>query len=422
MELGGTGPGQFDQLNVKGTVSLGGATLDVSLVNPFNPAPGDSFIIILNDGSDRVQGTFAGLVDGAVFTADGEMFLIDYDGGDGNDVVLTVFTITAPVEGANAGLTVAEGATGTITTALLDFNDAEQADTAITYTVTSAATNGTLLKNGVAVGVNGTFTQADINNDLISYRHDGSETATASFGFSVSDGAGETVTGQTFSFTVTPVNDAPVIEGNIVTASASGLGLGFSSTLTNSLDITAAASGQPVAIRVVNLDISHTWASDLIIRLVAPNGSSINLSSAIGGADDNYRLTTFDDAAAVSITAGSAPFNGSFRPQQPLSTLLSSPVNGTWTLSLLDTEPVFDLGVLNGWGLEIEYQRTLSTNEDTPLRAIDVLSTVVNPESGQTLSVASATALHGTVTINATRRSPTHPTRTTTAKTRSPTP
>ncbi|RZJ31999.1 MAG: hypothetical protein EON85_02480, partial [Brevundimonas sp.] len=115
---------------------------------------------------------------------------------------------TAPSVGANSALTLAEGATGTITAAALDFNDAEQADSAIVYTITTAATNGTLYRNGVALTLNDTFSQADINNGLIAYVHNGGETTGASFGFSVSDGT-VTVTGQTFNFTVTPVNDAP---------------------------------------------------------------------------------------------------------------------------------------------------------------------------------------------------------------------
>ena len=118
----------------------------------------------------------------------------------------------APTVNANLGLTLNEGASGTITTARLDFNDAEQADTAITYTISAAATNGTLFRNGVALANGSSFTQADINNGLITYTHNGGETTSASFGFSVSDGAGGTVTGQSFAFTVTPVNDAPVLD------------------------------------------------------------------------------------------------------------------------------------------------------------------------------------------------------------------
>jgi post-segregation antitoxin (ccd killing protein) len=94
IELNGLTVGtQFDQLNVAGMVSLAG-TLNVSL--GFAPMPGDTFIIINNDGTDAVTGTFTGLPQGASFMAGGAQFQISYTGGTGNDVVLTA-TGGAPV-------------------------------------------------------------------------------------------------------------------------------------------------------------------------------------------------------------------------------------------------------------------------------------------------------------------------------------
>ncbi|MDP9403998.1 MAG: Ig-like domain repeat protein [Actinomycetota bacterium] len=89
LDLNGTKPGTgYDQLDVVGKVNLGGATLDVSL--GFDPALGDSFIIINNDGDDPVVGTFAGLREKAIFSVSERRFQITYmGGGNGNDVVLT---------------------------------------------------------------------------------------------------------------------------------------------------------------------------------------------------------------------------------------------------------------------------------------------------------------------------------------------
>ncbi len=83
-----------------GTVSLGGATLDITLINSFDPALGNTFTIINNDGTaDAVSGNFAGLTQGATLTDGNKAFRISYTGGDGNDVVLTAVdfppTITA---------------------------------------------------------------------------------------------------------------------------------------------------------------------------------------------------------------------------------------------------------------------------------------------------------------------------------------
>lgn len=90
-EVTGTGSDQYDRINVTGTVTLGNGTLRVVPLNNFQPRAGQSFIIISNDGSDAVNGTFAGLPEGATVSVGGTaMFTISYRGGDGNDVVLTV--------------------------------------------------------------------------------------------------------------------------------------------------------------------------------------------------------------------------------------------------------------------------------------------------------------------------------------------
>lgn len=87
-ELDGTAPGlQYGRLAVKGTVNLGGCLLEIAL--GYSPTLGDSFTLIDNDGSDAVTGTFAGLPEGALITVGNGQFEITYQGGTGNDVVLT---------------------------------------------------------------------------------------------------------------------------------------------------------------------------------------------------------------------------------------------------------------------------------------------------------------------------------------------
>ncbi len=89
IEINGNSPGTgYDQLNVVGTVSLGNAHL--SLNNRFAAPAGASFVIITNDASDAVSGTFLGLPEGALITNGPAVFRISYAGGSGNDVVLTV--------------------------------------------------------------------------------------------------------------------------------------------------------------------------------------------------------------------------------------------------------------------------------------------------------------------------------------------
>lgn len=83
----------YDQVNVSGSVALGGS---LSLSLGFAPTENvDRFFVILNDGVDAISGTFAGLPQGATFTSEGYMWQISYqaDSGSsaftgGNDVAL----------------------------------------------------------------------------------------------------------------------------------------------------------------------------------------------------------------------------------------------------------------------------------------------------------------------------------------------
>lgn len=90
-ELNGPAPGTgYDQLAVNGTVDLGGMTLSPTL--GYDPAVGDVLVLIANDETDPVIGTFAGLDEGAAVGLGTHTAVISYLGGTGNDVVLFNFT------------------------------------------------------------------------------------------------------------------------------------------------------------------------------------------------------------------------------------------------------------------------------------------------------------------------------------------
>ena len=92
---------------------------------------------------------------------------------------------------------------------MLQTTDVDNTAVELVYTVDAVPGNGTLYNNGVALAATDTFTQADVDAGLITYDHDGSQTAADSFDFTVDDGAGTTTTG-TFNWTITNTNDAPV--------------------------------------------------------------------------------------------------------------------------------------------------------------------------------------------------------------------
>lgn len=77
------------KLQVNGTVNLGGCRLLIDFYTNFKPTNTASFVIIDNDGSDPVTGTFAGVPEGGTIAGEGFLFQVSYRGGTGNDVVLT---------------------------------------------------------------------------------------------------------------------------------------------------------------------------------------------------------------------------------------------------------------------------------------------------------------------------------------------
>lgn len=111
-------------------------------------------------------------------------------------------------------------------------------------------------------------------------------------------------------------------------------------------------STAPIVDVNVTLDITHTWDDDLDIILTSPAGTTIILSTDNGGSGSNYTNTIFDDAAATPVTTGSAPFNGLFSPEQPLSSFNGESPNGVWTLNISD-DFSGDTGTLNSFSIEV---------------------------------------------------------------------
>jgi cysteine-rich repeat protein len=105
----------------------------------------------------------------------------------------------------------------------------------------------------------------------------------------------------------------------------------------------------------VGLNVSHTSDQDLDIYLTGPNTIQRELSSDNGSTGDNYFGTAFLDSAPTLVTAGVAPFTGSFRPEQSLTTTLGSDflgsrAAGNWNLRVAD-DATGEIGTFNQWTL-----------------------------------------------------------------------
>jgi subtilisin-like proprotein convertase family protein len=119
-----------------------------------------------------------------------------------------------------------------------------------------------------------------------------------------------------------------------------------------------AISGMPTGVFLreirVSLNIAHTFDADLDIYLIDPDGNQIELSTDNGSNNDNFTSTVFFDTAVTSITAGAAPFTGSFRPEQVLSQLYPGAINGNWSLKIVDDTPT-DSGNLLNWSIDLSF-------------------------------------------------------------------
>ncbi|GGX05686.1 S8 family peptidase [Streptomyces lomondensis] len=90
------------------------------------------------------------------------------------------------------------------------------------------------------------------------------------------------------------------------------------------ITVTGRSGNAPSALQV-GVDITHTYRGDLVIDLVAPDGSAYRLKSAASDSADNVNTTYTVNAS-------------------------SETANGTWKLRVQDTAAQ-DTGTLNGWKL-----------------------------------------------------------------------
>jgi autotransporter-associated beta strand protein len=359
VELAGTTPGAgYDQLNVRGSVALGGATLNV-LPN-FSPldAPSDGaiFTIINNDGAEAVSGTFAGLANNAVLTAGGMQFRINYFDTFGNDVFLTLTNVSLSLLSSAVSSGNGDG--------IIQPNECNLLNIAITNTSGAAVTNisATLLSGTPGVTV------AQASSAYPNLGANGRGTNSTPFELSV---APTFVCGANIELTlvVATANQGtfgiPLVLNSGVPGSAaafSNLGIRLipDGGSTNS-SVTVSGITAPIAKVVVSFNVNHGSDSDLDVFLQGPDGTIVELSTDNGGTGNNYgnscaQRTTFDDAAATAITSSAPPFFGTFRPEGKLSDFRGksgADVNGTWTLLMTDDTANAIGGELDCWTLTI---------------------------------------------------------------------
>jgi len=173
--------------------------------------------------------------------------------------------------------------------------------------------------------------------------------------------------------------------------------------LTSSILVSTAPDGavinDPSELGNISLDIEHSFMADLVIQLVCPNGQSALLhqqgggSTFLGAANDNdpagqpvpgdcwnYRFNsipehgTLDQSAWLGLTtpvgAGYALNSGSYTSVQPLTNLVGCPLNGAWTLRILDLW-LADNGFLCGWSIGLDVGPDSTFFGSSPTIALD---------------------------------------------------
>jgi Zn-dependent metalloprotease/subtilisin-like proprotein convertase family protein len=196
----------------------------------------------------------------------------------------------------------------------------------VTSTVSTAITNGAaqtvaLTASGLPAGATATFSPSSVTSG-------GSSTLTiATTGSTPAGTYPVTVTGtgtsstRTATFTLT-VNGPPGCSGTNPTDVTIP-----DNTTVESLITISGCAGNASATSTVEVHIVHTYRGDLVVSLVAPDGTAYTLLNRSGGSADNV--------------------------DQTFTTNLSSEVaNGTWRLRVQDAASA-DTGFINSWTLNL---------------------------------------------------------------------
>lgn len=126
----------------------------------------------------------------------------------------------------------------------------------------------------------------------------------------------------------TPVSRSFGIQGNFAIADATAAGASVQRFTINVNE----------NIRIQDLDvqlqIQHTYASDLVIRLIAPNGTTQTLIQRRGGSTRNIQ-TTLSDEARGRLNNWSS-IRGTLRAEGSLAVFDGMNARGQWTIEILD--------------------------------------------------------------------------------------
>lgn len=155
----------------------------------------------------------------------------------------------------------------------------------------------------------------------------------------------------------------------------------------NAVYFSIGVTGMPVTaidtsfgVESVCINISHNNDQQLTIQLVAPDGTTIDLSMYNGGSGNNYTNTCFNYSTGISINAGNPPFTGSYRPEGYLGNVNNGQnPNGLWRLKVQDHN-FPNTGTLNSWSITFSNSPALPFNyssSDLPIVSLNTFGQTI---------------------------------------------
>ncbi len=361
LNLNGNTPGTgYGQLNVHGSVNLGGAVFTNSVGAGFSPVQGQAIVIVNKDGTNAVTGTFAGLTNGSTVPVGNLKMRIDYKGGTGNDVTLTLTNLPLLTVQANVVTGNGLAAIGNNQCNLFYLTVSNTTGTNLPASIGTLSTTtphvivSQAKSTYPAMAIGGKATNAipfvvsvlpsfDCGSDI-----DLILNVTSSYGqlgLKIRTVVGSIGTPVEFASTNAPAAIPDV--GTLIS--------------TVSVPTNALASNFILQDIAVSMYMAHPADVDVTnISLVGPDGTTVLLSGNIGigtnygvGCDAGSR-TYFSGLASTSITNGTPPYLGTFQPLQSLSAFLGKTgtnVTGNWKLRISDGFTNGSQGTLSCWSL-----------------------------------------------------------------------
>ena len=153
-------------------------------------------------------------------------------------------------------------------------------------------------------------------------------------------------------------------------------------TIVSEIDI---AENFVVADLNLRLTLTHTNVSSLDAYLTGPDGTRIELFTAVGGRDDHFERTVFDDQASTPIVKARPPFKGSFQPEglvkrQPgLGAFNGKSIEGVWQLTIRCSRSD-RFGMLHSWSLMAR------PDEESLLDRPELAASMASPLAGEAAS------------------------------------